>query len=98
MRRDLGTAMLLVEQNARVALEFSDYGYILESGRIALEGPSESLRNDPTVQESYLGAAPRGHDDRVRAAQALPPEDADGCPGQPVERAQTTGSSSASRT
>jgi branched-chain amino acid transport system ATP-binding protein len=56
VRRDLGTAMLLVEQNARVALGFADYGYILESGRIALEGPSEALRDDPTVKESYLGA------------------------------------------
>jgi branched-chain amino acid transport system ATP-binding protein len=56
VRRDLGTAMLLVEQNARVALGFADYGYILESGRIALEGPSSALRDDPTVKESYLGA------------------------------------------
>jgi len=55
VRRDLGTAMLLVEQNARVALAFADYGYILESGRIALEGPSAALRDDPTVKESYLG-------------------------------------------
>jgi branched-chain amino acid transport system ATP-binding protein len=56
VRRDLGTAMLLVEQNARVALGFAEYGYILESGRIALEGPSAALRDDPTVKESYLGA------------------------------------------
>jgi branched-chain amino acid transport system ATP-binding protein len=55
VRRELGTAMLLVEQNARVALAFAEYGYILESGRVVLDGPSESLRNDPMVQESYLG-------------------------------------------
>ena len=60
VRRDLGTAMLLVEQNARVALAFADYGYILESGRIALEGASEALRDDPTVRESYLGARREG--------------------------------------
>lgn len=60
VRRDLGTAMLLVEQNARVALNFAEYGYILESGRIAIEGPSEALRNDPTVRESYLGARREG--------------------------------------
>ena len=60
VRRDLGTAMLLVEQNARVALGFADYGYILETGRIALEGPSDALRDDPTVKESYLGV--RRHD------------------------------------
>jgi branched-chain amino acid transport system ATP-binding protein len=60
VRRDLGTAMLLVEQNARVALAFADYGYILESGRIALEGKSDSLRDDPMVKESYLGARREG--------------------------------------
>ena len=60
VRRDLGTAMLLVEQNARVALNFAEYGYILESGRIVIEGPSDVLRNDPTVRESYLGARREG--------------------------------------
>src|SRR5207253_4232339 len=55
VRRELGTAMLLVEQNARVALAFAEYGYILESGRVVLDGPSTSLQNDPMVQESYLG-------------------------------------------
>ena len=55
VRRDLGTAMLLVEQNARVALEFAEYGYILESGRIAFEAESHALRDNPTVKESYLG-------------------------------------------
>jgi branched-chain amino acid transport system ATP-binding protein len=55
VRQDLGTSMLLVEQNARVALAFADYGYILESGRIALEGPSAALRDNPVVKESYLG-------------------------------------------
>jgi branched-chain amino acid transport system ATP-binding protein len=55
VRRDLGTAMLLVEQNARVALGFADYGYILENGRIALEGTTADLRDNPTVKESYLG-------------------------------------------
>ena len=53
--RRLGTSMLLVEQNARVALGFADYGYILESGRIVLEGPSAELRDDPAVRRSYLG-------------------------------------------
>ena len=55
VRRELGTAMLLVEQNARVALGFAGYGYILESGRIVLEGPSSDLRDNSMVQESYLG-------------------------------------------
>jgi branched-chain amino acid transport system ATP-binding protein len=50
-----GTAILLVEQNARQALAVADYGYVLESGRIVLEGTSARLRADPNVQELYLG-------------------------------------------
>ncbi|MDR7418287.1 MAG: ABC transporter ATP-binding protein [Armatimonadota bacterium] len=50
-----GTAMLLVEQNARQALAVADYGYVLESGRIVLEGTSARLAADPNVQELYLG-------------------------------------------
>ncbi len=52
-----GTAMLLVEQNARQALGVADYGYVMESGRIVLEGTSARLQADPNVQELYLGAA-----------------------------------------
>jgi branched-chain amino acid transport system ATP-binding protein len=51
-----GTAILLVEQNARQALGVADYGYVLESGRIVLEGTSDRLQADPNVQELYLGA------------------------------------------
>ena len=51
-----GTAILLVEQNARQALAAADYGYVLESGRIVLEGTSARLQADPNVQELYLGA------------------------------------------
>ncbi len=50
-----GTAMLLIEQNARQALGVADYGYVLESGRIVLEGTSTRLEADPNVQELYLG-------------------------------------------
>jgi len=53
--RDMGVAILLVEQNARAALQVSDYGYVLETGEIALEGPSDQLEDDPKVVESYLG-------------------------------------------
>jgi branched-chain amino acid transport system ATP-binding protein len=53
--RELGVAILLVEQNARAALQVSDYGYVLETGEIALEGPSDQLEDDPKVVESYLG-------------------------------------------
>jgi len=50
-----GTAILLVEQNARMALELADRGYVLESGRIVLEGSAARLRENPHVQELYLG-------------------------------------------
>jgi branched-chain amino acid transport system ATP-binding protein len=53
--RQAGVAILLVEQNARAALQVSDYGYVLETGEIALEGPSDQLEDDPKVVESYLG-------------------------------------------
>jgi branched-chain amino acid transport system ATP-binding protein len=53
--RDKGVAVLLVEQNARAALKISDYGYVLESGEISLEGPSAELTDDPRVVGSYLG-------------------------------------------
>lgn len=51
-----GKTILLIEQNANQALKISDYSYILENGRIALEGKSSALIADPTVQRSYLGA------------------------------------------
>jgi len=51
-----GKTILLIEQNANQALKLSDYSYILENGRIALEGKSSALIADPTVQRSYLGA------------------------------------------
>ena len=54
--RDAGRAILLVEQNARAALDVADWGYVLETGRLALEGPAPALANDPRVIETYLGA------------------------------------------
>ncbi|HYZ63102.1 MAG TPA: ABC transporter ATP-binding protein [Acetobacteraceae bacterium] len=53
--RSGGSAILLVEQNARAALQVSDYGYVLETGRIALEGPSAGLADDARVVSTYLG-------------------------------------------
>ncbi|MBU1340138.1 MAG: ABC transporter ATP-binding protein [Proteobacteria bacterium] len=50
-----GTTILLVEQNAQMALEISTYGYIMENGRIVLDGPVELLLGDRDVQEFYLG-------------------------------------------
>ena len=54
--RATGVTILLVEQNARAALEVADYGYVLEMGEIALEGPAADLAEDPRVIETYLGA------------------------------------------
>jgi branched-chain amino acid transport system ATP-binding protein len=50
-----GTTILLVEQNARAALTVADRGYVLETGRIILEGSARDLRDDPEVQRAYLG-------------------------------------------
>jgi branched-chain amino acid transport system ATP-binding protein len=55
--REQGTSILLVEQNARAALDVADHGYVLETGSIALEGPAAELAGDPRVIETYLGAA-----------------------------------------
>ena len=51
-----GTAILLVEQNARLALKFAARGYVLENGRLVLEGKASDLLNDPAVKRAYLGA------------------------------------------
>jgi branched-chain amino acid transport system ATP-binding protein len=55
INRQLGITILLVEQNANLALEISDYGYVLETGRVILEDPSDRLRTSALVKESYLG-------------------------------------------
>jgi branched-chain amino acid transport system ATP-binding protein len=53
--RELGVSILLVEQNARAALETADYGYVLETGSIVHSGPAINLIHDPRVIASYLG-------------------------------------------
>ena len=55
--RATGVTILLVEQNARAALEVADHGYVLEMGEIALEGRAADLARDPRVIDTYLGAA-----------------------------------------
>jgi len=50
-----GTSILLVEQNARLALKFAQRGYVIENGKIVLEGRSQALLNDPEVKKAYLG-------------------------------------------
>ena len=54
--RDAGTAILLVEQNARAALRVADHAYVMEGGRITLEGPAAQVAAEPKVAEAYLGA------------------------------------------
>jgi branched-chain amino acid transport system ATP-binding protein len=55
INRRQGIAILLVEQNAHLALEVASYAYVLETGRIALEGPSQELRDHPLLKAAYLG-------------------------------------------
>ena len=57
--RRTGVSILLVEQNARAALQVADYGYVLETGEIALEGPAAALAANPKVAETYLGLSGR---------------------------------------
>lgn len=55
-----GVTMMLVEQNARAALELADYGYVLELGRVVMEGSSSRLLSSPDIQEFYLGVKESG--------------------------------------
>jgi branched-chain amino acid transport system ATP-binding protein len=55
INREEGTTILLVEQNAHMALQVASHGYIMESGKVVLDGPVERLRQDRDVQEFYLG-------------------------------------------
>lgn len=57
IRAELGLAILLVEQSAAVALELADYAYVMENGRVVLDGDSGRLKNHQDVQEFYLGQA-----------------------------------------
>ena len=55
--RSQGVSILLIEQNARAALEVADHGYVLETGAFSVQGPADALAVDPRVIETYLGAA-----------------------------------------
>ena len=55
INRELKLTILLVEQNANLALEVSNYGYVLETGRILLQDTAAALRENPKVREAYLG-------------------------------------------
>ena len=60
INREEGTTILLVEQNARLALEVADYGYVMEGGRVVLEGSADELRTNEDVKEFYLGLGDAG--------------------------------------
>jgi branched-chain amino acid transport system ATP-binding protein len=60
-----GTTILLVEQNARAALNTARYGYVLETGRVAVKGPSADLLANNDIKEAYLGGAPGGRPRRT---------------------------------
>ena len=60
INQEMDTTILLVEQNARMALKISNYAYIMESGKIVLEGPSGELKNNPDVKEFYMGVTKGG--------------------------------------
>ncbi|MBR5517107.1 MAG: ABC transporter ATP-binding protein [Firmicutes bacterium] len=53
--KEAGVNVLLIEQNAKAALEISDYAYVMETGRITMEGPGQELLNDDRVKKAYLG-------------------------------------------
>jgi branched-chain amino acid transport system ATP-binding protein len=55
INRDEGVSVLLVEQNASLALDLADHAYLLETGRVVMSGPAETLRKDEGVRRSYLG-------------------------------------------
>jgi branched-chain amino acid transport system ATP-binding protein len=60
LNRDLGTTILLVEQNARMALNIADHGYIMENGKIVLDDTTEKLKNNEDVKRFYLGITDMG--------------------------------------
>ena len=61
INRTTGVTVVLVEQNARAALRLAHRGYVMEVGRIVLEGPAQTLAADPKVQSAYLGGRPDHH-------------------------------------
>jgi branched-chain amino acid transport system ATP-binding protein len=66
LRNRLGLTVLLVEQNASRALDIADYGYILENGRVVLDGPADRLLRNEDVQEFYLGGSASGERKSMR--------------------------------
>ena len=60
INEEQGTSILLVEQNARAAFSVAHYGYVLENGKVVLDGPADNLRDNEDVKEFYLGLSAVG--------------------------------------
>ena len=60
INKDRGLSMLIVEQNVKAALAIADYGYVMENGRIVLDGPADKLRDNEDVREFYMGVSSSG--------------------------------------
>ena len=69
LNREEGVTMLLVEQNAQMALELADYGYVMENGRVVMEDTSARLREATDIKEFYLGMKDEGVRGRRRWKQ-----------------------------
>ena len=72
IRKELGITVLLVEQNVGAAMAIADYGYVLENGRVVLEGTAAELRGRREIQQSYLGQASGEERDSYRALKRTP--------------------------
>jgi branched-chain amino acid transport system ATP-binding protein len=71
LKEELGKTVLIVEQNAAVALEIADYAYVMETGRIMMAGAAESVRANPAVQHFYLGLNEGGERRSYREARVM---------------------------
>jgi branched-chain amino acid transport system ATP-binding protein len=71
LKQELGKTVLIVEQNAAVALEIADWAYVMETGRIMMNGPAESVRADPAIQHFYLGLNEGGKRHSYREARPI---------------------------
>ena len=60
INKDRGVSMLIVEQNVKAALGIADYGYVMENGRIVLDGPADKLQDNEDVKEFYMGISSSG--------------------------------------
>ena len=75
LREERGVAMLLVEQNARAALDIADFGYVMETGRVVMDGPAELLKRSRDIQEFLPWRAGPRRARRARRATVEAPED-----------------------